>query len=146
MHKTMLPPTSEGTSERVCMAAGSKNRFPENNGTGSVSQNNLDERRVSLEAKIAAKVKDEDKKLEADSAATGPGVAKAFKLSSEFIAGVVAGAGLGFLIDNFAGTTPWGMIIFLLLGFAAGVLNVLRSAGLVAQANYAKPPEERGEK
>ncbi|MEL6817314.1 MAG: AtpZ/AtpI family protein [Pseudomonadota bacterium] len=146
MHKTMLPPTSEGTSERVCMASGSKNRFPENNGTGSVSQNNLDERRVSLEAKIAAKVKDEDKKLEADSAATGPGVAKAFKLSSEFIAGVVAGAGLGFLIDNFAGTTPWGMIIFLLLGFAAGVLNVLRSAGLVAQANYAKPPEERGEK
>ena len=32
-----------------------------------------------------------------------------------------------------AGTSPWGLIIFLLLGFVAGVLNVLRSAGLVAE-------------
>ncbi|MEO0543384.1 MAG: AtpZ/AtpI family protein [Pseudomonadota bacterium] len=127
------------------MASGNQKRFPEDNNASSGTQANLDERRASLEAKIAAKVINEEKKLEADNAATAPGVAKAFKLSSEFIAGVVAGAGLGYLIDTFAGTTPWGMIIFLLLGFAAGVMNVLRSAGLVAQANYAKPPDERGE-
>ena len=29
------------------------------------------------------------------------------------------------------GTSPWGLIVFLLLGFAAGVLSVLRSAGLI---------------
>ena len=39
----------------------------------------------------------------------------------------------GDLIDRFAGTSPWGLIVFLLLGFVAGVLNVLRSAGLVAE-------------
>lgn len=61
------------------------------------------------------------------------GFANALRLSSEFIAGVVVGAGLGWFLDRAFGTSPWGLIIFLLLGFCAGVLNVLRSAGLVAQ-------------
>lgn len=61
------------------------------------------------------------------------GFGQALKLSSEFIAGVAVGAGLGWLVDRMAGTSPWGLIVFLLLGFAAGVLNVLRSAGLVAE-------------
>ena len=39
------------------------------------------------------------------------------KLSSEFIAGVAVGAGLGWGIDRLAGTSPWGLIVFLLLGF-----------------------------
>ena len=42
------------------------------------------------------------------------------------------GAGLGYLLDRIAGTAPWGMIVFLLLGFAAGVLNVMRATGKVA--------------
>jgi ATP synthase protein I len=40
----------------------------------------------------------------------------------------VVGAGLGLLIDHWLGTSPWGLVIFLLLGFAAGVLNLARSA------------------
>ena len=59
--------------------------------------------------------------------------AKAFQLSTEFVAAIFVGTLLGYLIDRFLGTTPWGMIIFLLLGFVAGVLNVMRSAGLVAE-------------
>lgn len=59
--------------------------------------------------------------------------AQAFRLSSEFIAGIVAGGGIGFLLDALAGTSPWGLIVFLLLGFGAGVFNVLRSAGLMAE-------------
>jgi ATP synthase protein I len=43
----------------------------------------------------------------------------------------VVGAGLGWLIDRWLGVSPWGLIVFLLLGFAAGVLNVMRSAGLL---------------
>lgn len=65
---------------------------------------------------------------------TVAGVGQALRLSSEFIAGVAVGAGLGWLIDRVAGTSPWGLIVFLLLGFVAGVLNVLRSAGLMAEA------------
>jgi ATP synthase protein I len=44
----------------------------------------------------------------------------------------VVGAGIGWLIDRWLGISPWGLIVFLLLGFAAGVLNVMRSAGLVS--------------
>ena len=68
----------------------------------------------------------------ADRAATASGYTRGFRLSSELVAGVVVGAGLGWLIDRWLGISPWGLMIFLLLGFAAGVLNVMRSAGLAA--------------
>jgi len=68
----------------------------------------------------------------ADRAATASGYAKGFRLSSELVAGVVVGAGIGWLIDRWLAISPWGLIVFLLLGFAAGVLNLMRSAGLVA--------------
>ena len=61
------------------------------------------------------------------------GVGAALKLSSEFIAGIAVGVGIGWVIDRWAGTSPWGLIVFLLLGFGAAVLNVLSSAGVVAE-------------
>ncbi len=60
------------------------------------------------------------------------GFGTALKLSSEFIAGILVGACIGWFLDRLAGTSPWGLIVFLLLGFGAGILNVLRSAGLVS--------------
>lgn len=57
------------------------------------------------------------------------GVAQGLKIASEFVAGILVGAGLGYLLDLFAGTGPFGLIVFLMIGFAAGVLNVLRSVG-----------------
>ena len=62
------------------------------------------------------------------------GFAQATKVASEFVAGVIVGAGIGWAIDKAAGTTPWALIVFLLLGFGAGVLNVLRVEGVVAEA------------
>ena len=67
-----------------------------------------------------------------DRATTASGYARGFRLSSELVAGVLVGAGLGWLIDRGLGISPWGLIVFLLLGFAAGVLGIMRSAGLVA--------------
>jgi ATP synthase protein I len=57
-------------------------------------------------------------------------MARGFRLSSEFVAGVLVGAALGWLLDRWLGISPWGLIVFLLLGFAAGVLNVMRAAGV----------------
>jgi ATP synthase protein I len=53
---------------------------------------------------------------------------QAFRLASEFVAGVIVGAVLGWALDWVAGTSPWGLIGLLLLGFCAGVLNVVRAA------------------
>ena len=64
--------------------------------------------------------------------ANAAGLARALRLSSEFVAGIVVGGLIGWLVDRVAGISPWGLILFVLLGFAAGTLNALRSAGLVA--------------
>ena len=59
----------------------------------------------------------------------GSGYAQATKLASEFIAGILVGVALGWGLDKVAGTSPWGLIGFLLLGFCAGVFNVVRASG-----------------
>jgi len=59
-------------------------------------------------------------------------LARGFRLSSELVAGVLVGAGLGWLIDRWLGILPWGTFVFALVGFTAGVLNVMRQAGVVS--------------
>ena len=59
-------------------------------------------------------------------------MARGFRLSTELVAGVLVGALIGWLLDRWLGISPWGLIVFLLLGFAAGVLNVMRAAGVVS--------------
>jgi ATP synthase protein I len=65
------------------------------------------------------------------------GMSRALRLGSEFIAAIIVGAGMGFLLDQWLGTSPWFMLGLLLIGFAAGALNVTRSA---AEMNRASPP------
>ena len=62
-------------------------------------------------------------------------IARGFRLSTELVAGVLVGAMIGWVLDRWLGISPWGLIIFLLLGFAAGVLNVMRAAGIVREGN-----------
>jgi ATP synthase protein I len=40
----------------------------------------------------------------------------------------VVGGGLGWALDKQFGTAPWLMIVLVILGFAAGLLNVVRAA------------------
>jgi ATP synthase protein I len=46
------------------------------------------------------------------------------------IAGVLVGALMGWGFDRLLSTSPFGLIVFVLVGFVAGVLNVIRSAGV----------------
>ena len=68
-------------------------------------------------------------------AADHSAMARGFRLSTELVAGVLVGAMIGWLLDRWLGISPWGLIVFLLLGFAAGVLNVMRAAGVVRGNN-----------
>lgn len=68
-----------------------------------------------------------------DGAARASAMARGFRLSSELIAGVAIGALIGWGFDRLLSTSPWGLIVFFLLGFAAGVINVMRSAGVIPE-------------
>ena len=72
------------------------------------------------------------------------GYGQAMRLSSEFIAGILVGAALGWSVDQLLGISPWGLIVFLMLGFAAGVLNLLRAAKMVEDPNerFDKKPSQ----
>jgi ATP synthase protein I len=110
--------------------------------TGNEPENDSDLKRRSAELDSAlSSLKKERAEAAKGMNRTGnmTGMAYAFRLSSEFIAAILVGTAIGWLIDKLAGSSPWGLIFFLLLGFAAGILNVLRSAGLIAV-----PKSERG--
>ena len=64
------------------------------------------------------------------------GFARGFRLSTELVAGVLVGAAIGWGLDRLIGTSPLGLIVFLLLGFAAGVVNVIRAAGVAPGAGW----------
>lgn len=50
------------------------------------------------------------------------------RYGSEFFGGFLVGGVLGYVLDVFAGISPFGLIIGTMLGFAAGTLNVVRAA------------------
>lgn len=78
----------------------------------------------------------EDNRSARDASPEMSGMARGMRIGTEFIAAVLVGAGIGYLIDLGLGTSPWGLLILLLMGFAAGILNVIR---VVAEMNAASP-------
>ena len=100
-------------------------------GAGSNSDADLARRRDSLSSSLAAEQR-ERVAAAAPRRSDTKGFSQALRLASEFVAVIVVGAAIGWGLDKLADTTPWGMIGFLLLGFFAGVVNVMRSAEKMA--------------
>ncbi len=136
------------------MANGTQNDRPENDGKSgkprsddaalSARLGRLDQRLSSL--KDTRKVEtDRGERQENDASARASALARGFRLSSELVAGVVVGAAIGWGIDYLFSTSPWGLIVFFLLGFAAGVINLMRVAGVVPDVHerLKDPPGDR---
>ena len=99
----------------------------------------LDKLSNALDAQREAAKSSDAIKSEQDGAstrATATAMALAIRILSEFVAAVIVGAGIGWGIDRAAGTSPAFLIIFLLMGAAAGFWNVYRIA--------MKPPGSEG--
>jgi ATP synthase protein I len=58
----------------------------------------------------------------------GSAVSLAFRVLSEFVAAIIVGTAIGWGIDRLAGTLPLFLILFVLMGAAAGFWNVYRIA------------------
>jgi ATP synthase protein I len=78
-------------------------------------------------------------------AARGSAMGIAFRLSTELVAGVFVGGGIGLLLDKWLGTGPLFLLIFFFLGMAAGILNVLKTARqMSAQAELDAKSDNQG--
>lgn len=54
------------------------------------------------------------------------GLSLAFRIGVELVAALIVGVGIGLLLDKWLGTRPWFLLLFFILGSAAGIMNVFR--------------------
>jgi ATP synthase protein I len=76
-----------------------------------------------------------------DRSALQGGLGVGLRIGVELVVAVVVATGLGWAIDRWLGTRPWGMIVLFFLGVAAGMLNVYRAVtGISGAAGYRRQP------
>ena len=89
---------------------------------------------ISTRLEIAKKnIKKTERNKEGSNAAS---LGKALKISTELVAAVVVGSIIGFLLDGWFDTKPLLTICFFIIGVAAGMLNVFRSAKKMHNNRY----------
>ena len=94
----------------------------------------------------------EGEALGADRPGRGPGVELpqtalgiALRVSVELVAAVAVGVAIGWLIDTWLDTTPWGLIVFVFMGGIAGMLNVYKLAkGFISGPGYRRNDDKGG--
>ena len=86
-----------------------------------------DLRKISTRLEIAKKRINKNQ-IKNRSSSNAASFGKALKISTELVAAVVVGTTLGFILDNWFDTRPWLIISFFIMGVAAGILNVIKSA------------------
>jgi len=75
----------------------------------------------------------------------GGALSLAFRVGVELISAVAIGTAIGWGLDNWLGTRPWLMLVFIILGGAAGVINVYRLAsGFGYAPGYRKDNDDAG--
>lgn len=58
----------------------------------------------------------------------GAAMGQALRMGTELVVGVAVGLFIGWQLDRWLGTWPWLLLLFFMLGFAGGLLNVIRGA------------------
>jgi ATP synthase protein I len=69
----------------------------------------------------------EGKNLADGSLQAKEGGASALRVATDLVAALFVGGLLGYGIDHWLGTKPWGMVVFLFVGFGAGFMNLYKS-------------------
>ena len=85
-----------------------------------------DARLSTLDARLKAAQADEAHRTGASKAETDDGSRLGNRVLAELLGGMVGGALIGWVIDRFAGTQPWGLLVMLALGTGAAFRNIIR--------------------
>ncbi len=83
------------------------------------------------------KVKARTKPVERQQVSMGAGYTLAFRFAADLIVGVAVGGFIGWVLDRQFGTAPWLLALFVVLGFAAGLANIIRAARRLQAENEA---------
>ncbi|WP_045835062.1 AtpZ/AtpI family protein [Hyphomicrobium sp. 99] len=114
------------------MSADGKGQRPENGEISPEDREAIRKRSAEIGQKLDALQSQKAERARAGRSATGgsqqSAYGTAFKFAAELVVGVVVGGGLGWALDRQFGTAPWLMILLVIMGFAAGLLNVVRAA------------------
>ena len=70
--------------------------------------------------------RDADEQADREAEMRGRGMAYGMRMAVDLVAAVFVGGLIGWGLDWALGSRPWLTLLFLLLGFVAGVLNVMR--------------------
>ena len=101
-------------------------------GAGKQKPPSLDEFSERLDAARGDQASDENPKH-----ASGAAWGRALRISSDLLAGLFVGALIGVGLDRWLGTSPWLLLVGVLLGFGAGLRNLSRT---MSRSNT--PPDE----
>jgi ATP synthase protein I len=71
--------------------------------------------------------RDAEAQADRDAEMRGRGMAYGMRMAMDLVAAVFVGGLIGWGLDWVLGTRPWLLLLFFVLGFAAGVLNVMRT-------------------
>lgn len=71
------------------------------------------------------------------------GMGLVLRIGIEMVSAVAVGTGIGWLLDLWLGTKPWLMIPFFFLGSAAGIINVFRATGRMAEPGGTLSPNAK---
>ena len=67
-----------------------------------------------------------------------------WRMVTELVAGLLIGFCIGYGLDSLFGTLPIFLVLFVLLGFAAGVKTMLRSAQDIQRAQSGQTDKDEG--
>jgi len=85
------------------------------------------DRLVALE-KLGEKLKSARSNQEPNFDEEQTGWAVGVNYASAFVGSVVVAGGIGYSIDYFANTKPWGLMVGIILGFIAGTYSIVQMA------------------
>ncbi len=70
---------------------------------------------------------------------------RASTLGLHLVSGMLVGGVLGYGLDSWLGSQPWGLLVFLLMGIIAGFRNVWRDAQYIITDSNSVPMKKKTE-
>jgi len=88
-----------------------------------------DARIDALETRLKAAKEREDERNRSRVQGVDANYRSGSRVLADLLGGILGGLVIGWVIDHFAGTSPWGLLVMLFLGIGVTFRNIIRAAG-----------------